>query len=100
MASNSQTNRTAGRNGDYSSTLNSELVFGATDLIKAGMSESVVRTELERNYNMIDALNEQNRAKILSGELDELKYDRVGIEKVLHETAEKQKDEAMKSNKC
>jgi len=68
IASNNQGARTQGRAGDYSSTLNSELVFGATDLIKGGMSEAVVMSELERNYAMIDALNEQNRDEILSGE--------------------------------
>ena len=72
------------RSGDYSLTLNSESVFGATDLIRGGMSESLVMSELERSYKMIDALNEQNRVKILSGELAELKYDREAIESVVH----------------
>jgi len=50
------------RSGNYSSTLNSESVFGATNLIRGGMSESLVMSELERSYKMIDALNEQKRA--------------------------------------
>ena len=75
------------RSGNYSSTLNSKSVFGATNLIRGGMSESLVMSELERSYKMIDALNEQNRVKILSGELAELKYDREAIESVVHGAA-------------
>lgn len=82
--------------------VNSDLVFGATDLIKGGMSESIVMSELERNYKMIDALNEQNRAKIERGELALLEYDREAIEQVVHDFAEQQRleDERMCSKSC
>lgn len=97
-----QGERRAARGGDYSSTLNSELVFGATDLIKGGMSESLVMSELERNYKMIGALNEQNRAKIERGELALLEYDREAIEQVVHDFAEQQRlqDERIRSKSC
>jgi len=75
-----QGQRRDARGGDYSSTLNSELVFGATDLINGGISESLVMSELERNYKMIDHLNTKNAAKIQSGELALLEYDRAAIE--------------------
>ena len=83
--------RLAARGGDYSSTLNSELVFGATDLLRAGLSEDLVMSELQRNYNMIDALNAQKSAQIQSGELDLLEYDRAAIESIVHDYAEQQR---------
>ena len=90
------------RGGDYSSTLNSELVFGATDLIRGGMSEGLVMSELERNYRMIDALNSLRSTQIQNGELDLLEYDRVAIESVVHDFAEQQRleNERMIQNNC
>ena len=67
------------------------MIFGATDLIRARMSEGLVMSELERNYNMIDALNAQNSARIQNGELDLLEYDRAAIESVVHDYAEQQR---------
>ena len=58
------------RSGNYSSTLNSKSVFGATNLIRGGMSESLVMSELERSYKMIDALNEQKRALYMERQED------------------------------
>lgn len=71
-------------------------------MIKGGMSESLVMSELERNYKMIGALNEQNRAKIERGELALLEYDREAIEQVVHDFAEQQRleDERMCSKSC
>jgi len=90
-ASIAQNQRHWDRGKQYYSTLNSELVLGATDLIRAGMSEGLVMSELERNYNMIDALNAQNSARIQNGELDLLEYDRAAIESVVHDYAEQQR---------
>jgi len=36
-------------------------------------------SKLEGNYKIIDALNAKNKAKIESGELDLLEYDRTAI---------------------
>ena len=90
------------RSGDYSLTLNSESVFGATDLIRGGMSEGLVMSELERNYRMIDALNSLRSTQIQNGELDLLEYDRVAIESVVHDFAEQQRleNERMIQNNC
>ena len=101
-ANDSQNKRQKSRGGDFSSTLNSELVFGATDLIRAGMSEGLVMSELERNYRMIDALNRQSSEKIQSGELKLLEYDRAAIERVVHDYAEQQKieRERIKQQNC
>jgi len=74
-ANRGQLQRQRDRGGLYYSTLNSELVFGATDLLRAGLSEDLVMSELQRNYNMIDALNAQKSAQIQSGELDLLEYE-------------------------
>lgn len=59
-------------------------------------------SELERNYKMIGALNEQNRAKIERGELALLEYGREAIEQVVHAFAEQQRleDERMCSKSC
>lgn len=90
--------------GDFSTSLNSELVFGATDLLAAGMSEQLVMSELERNYKMLDALNAQNKADIDAGNLAPIEYDREEIEKVVHEKAkqqqEQQEDGGMQSSNC
>ena len=101
-ANNAQRQRQKNRGGLYYSTLNSELVFGATDLIRAGMSEGLVMSELERNYRMIDALNRQSSEKIQSGELKLLEYDRAAIERVVHDYAEQQKieRERIKQQNC
>jgi len=97
-----QTDRKKARGGGFSSTLNSELVFGATDLIRGGMSESLVMSELEKNYKMLDALNLKNRDKIQSGQLDLLEYDRAAIESVVHDYAEQQQleKERIKQSNC
>ena len=102
IASNNQNRRKDDRGGDFSSTLNSELAFGAADLIASGMSESVAMSELKRNYKMIDALNAQNKAKIESGELKLLVYDRDAIEKAVRDYAEQQREQkdALKSESC
>lgn len=103
IVNNRQTQREYARGrGDFSTTLDSELAFGATDLLNAGMSEKIVMSELERNYKMLDALNEQNRVEIEAGHLNPLAYDREGIEKAVHETAEqkRQQEEEIKSNNC
>ena len=92
IANNSQGDRLRARGGDYSSTLNCELIFGATDLVKSGMSEEVVLSELERNYKMLDALNEQNREKILKGDLVKIEYDRETIEQAVREQVEEEKN--------
>ena len=55
------------------------------------MSESLVMSELEKNYKMLDALNLKNRDKIQSGQLDLLEYDRAAIESVVHDYAEQQR---------
>lgn len=66
------------------------------------MSESVAMSELKRNYKMIDALNAQNKAKIESGELKLLVYDRDAIEKAVRDYAEQQREQkdALKSESC
>lgn len=72
-------------------------------MLNAGMSEELVMSELERNFKMLDALNEQNRAEIEAGNLTPLEYNREAIEKAVHDTAEKQKqqeEEEIKSNNC
>lgn len=88
------------RGGGYSTTLNSELVFGATGLLNAGLSEKLVMSELERNYKMLDLLNKNNATKIQSGELELLDYDRKAIEDIVHEHAEALEKERMKQLNC
>lgn len=88
------------RGGGYSTTLNSELVFGATDLLNAGLSEKLVMSELERNYKMLDLLNKNNATKIQSGELELLDYDRKVIGDIVHEYAEELEKERMKQLNC
>ena len=56
------------------------------------MSEEVVLSELERNYKMLDALNEQNREKILKGDLVKIEYDRETIEQAVREQVEEEKN--------
>ena len=101
-ASVAQTERfwNRGGNGNYYSTLNSELAFGATDMLRAGMSEGLVMSELERNYAMIDALNAQNSAKIQSGDLDLLEYDRAAIVKLVHDYSGELERERMLQLNC
>lgn len=84
------------------STLNSELVFGATDLINAGMTEGLLMSELERNYRMIDALDRNNSERIQNGVLELLEYDRAAIESVVHDYAEQQRleRERMQQHNC
>lgn len=83
-------------------TLDQELIYGAQDLIIAGMSEKLVLSELERNYKMIDHLNKENKKNIDSGTLEKLKYNRKKIEKAVHETAKQKQleDESIQSTSC
>ena len=71
-------------------------------MIRGGMSEGLVMSELERNYRMIDALNSLRSTQIQNGELDLLEYDRVAIESVVHDFAEQQRleNERMIQNNC
>lgn len=99
IVNNQQKNRYSAR-GDFSSELDDELMYGATDLLQVGMSENLVMSELERNFDMIDAINKQK-----PDNLPALEYDREEIEKAVHEKAEQQRqqeqeDEGILSSSC
>lgn len=49
---------------------------------------------------MLDALNEQNKDKILRGELAAIEYDRAAIDEVVRANAEEQRKQKQNEGAC